>query len=169
MSAKGKIAAWALSLSAVGLLSLIDHEGYTSTAVIPIPGDRPTIGFGSTFKEDGSPVRMGETITPQRALSRTLAHIQKDETQLKKCVTAPLSQAEYDILVNFAYWRGSAGACRSEVVRQINVGQYINACAAYLNLDSRRAAGKDCAIKENKCRGVWLRAQERHQKCMEAQ
>lgn len=159
----------ALALSAAGLVGIVSHESYTSTAVIPIPGDRPTVGFGSTFKEDGSAVKMGDTTTPHKALARTLHHIQKDETALKKCVTAPMSQQEYDILVDFAYWRGAGGACRSEVVRHINAGRYADACAAYLNLDSRRAAGKDCSITVNKCRGVWLRAQERHTRCMEAQ
>ena len=70
---------------------------------------------------------------------------------------------------DFAYWRGSGGACRSEVVKAINRGDYAASCNAYLNLDSRRAAGKDCSLPGSGCRGVWLRAQERHKKCMEAQ
>lgn len=161
--------AGALALSAAGLVGIVSHEGFTSSAVIPIPGDRPTVGFGSTFRDDGSPVRMGDTITPQRALARSLSHIQRDETRLRQCVTGPLSQVEYDVLVDFAYWRGAGGACRSDVVKHINAGRYADACAAYLNLDSRRAAGKDCADPANKCRGVWLRAQERNAKCMGAQ
>lgn len=159
----------ALSLSASALVGLALKESYTPAAVIPIPGDRPTVGFGSTFDEHGRPVKLGDTITPPKALARTLAHIQKDETRLKQCVTAPLTQAEYDVLVDFAYWRGAGGACRSDVVKHINAGRYADACAAYLSLDGRRAAGKDCAIAANKCRGVWLRAQERNAKCMEAQ
>jgi lysozyme len=159
----------ALALSAAGFIGIVMHEGYSDTAIIPIKGDRPTIGFGSTFNEDGSQVKIGDTITPQKAMRKSIAHIGKDELKLKRCVTGELSQAEYDILVDFAYWRGSTGACRSEVVKNINAGNYLAACEAYLNEDSRRAAGRDCKIKENNCRGVWLRAQERHKKCMEAQ
>jgi len=48
----------ALSLSAAGLVGLVLHENYTGTAVIPTQGDRPTIGHGSTFHEDGTPVKM---------------------------------------------------------------------------------------------------------------
>lgn len=169
MSAKQRIAVAALSFSAAGLLALVGHEGYTDNAVVPIPGDRPTIGFGSTLNPDGTPVKMGDIVTPQKALRMSMAHIGKDEASLRQCVTGELSQAEYDILVDFAYWRGTGGACRSDVVRHINAGRYADACAAYLNLDSRRAAGKDCADPANRCRGVWLRAQERHAKCMEAQ
>lgn len=159
----------ALALSAAGLIGLVSQEGYTDKAIIPVPGDRPTMGFGSTFNHDGSPVKMGDTTTPQKALRMSLAHIGKDELQLKRCVTGELSQAEYDILVDFTYWRGRGGACRSEVVQRINEGDYIASCQAYLNLDSRRATGKDCSLPGSGCRGVWVRAQDRYKKCMEAQ
>jgi len=164
-----RIAVGALSLSAAGLIALVMDEGFTGRAVIPIPGDRPTVGFGSTFNPDGSPVKMGDTAMPQKALRMSLAHIGKDELNLKRCVTGELSQVEYDTLVNFAYWRGSGGACRSEVVKQINVGNHAASCEAYLNLDSRRAAGRDCKDPLNRCRGVWLRAQERHAACVAEQ
>lgn len=159
----------ALTLSAAGLISLVMQESYTDKAVVPIPGDRPTVGFGSTFNADGSPVKIGDTTTPPKALRMSLAHIGKDELKLKRCVSGDLNQVEYDTLMDFSYWRGSGGACRSEVVMHINAGNYVAACGAYLNLDSRRAAGKDCKDPANRCRGVWLRAQERHAKCMAAQ
>jgi lysozyme len=91
-----------LTLSAAALVTLVMHEGYTDKAVIPIPGDRATVGFGSTFNPDGSPVKMGDTVTPQKALRMSLVHIGKDELNLKRCVTGELTQVEYDTLVNFA-------------------------------------------------------------------
>lgn len=157
----------ALALSAAAFGGLVLQEGYTDKAVVPIPGDRPTVGFGSTFDDQGKPVKMGDTITAPKAVARSLAHIAKDETALKACVTAPLSQVEYDVLVDFSYNFGTATACKSSMVRLANAGDYAGACAAYLRY--KFAAGKDCSIPANKCRGVWLRAQERHAKCMEAQ
>jgi GH24 family phage-related lysozyme (muramidase) len=157
----------ALSLSAAAFGGLVLKEGFTTQAVIPIPGDRPTVGFGSTFDDKGLPVRMGDTITAPQAVLRSLAHIAKDETALKACVTGALSQSEYDILVGFAYQTGTAAACKSSMVRHINAGRYADSCAAYLRY--RFAAGRDCSDPASRCRGVWLRTQERHQKCMEAQ
>jgi len=157
----------ALSLSAAAFGGLVLKEGYTDRAVIPIPGDRATVGFGSTFDDRGQPVQMGDTITAPQAVLRSLAHIAKDESALKACVTAPLSQAEYDGLVEFSYQFGTGTACRSSMVRHINAGRYADACAAYLRY--RFATGKDCSDPANKCRGVWLRTQERHAKCMAAQ
>ena len=166
---KKRAAIASLALSAAGLVAIVSHEGYRDKAYIPVPGDRPTVGFGSTFHPDGSPVKMGDSVTPQKALRMSLAHIGKDELNLKRCVKGDLYPGEYDILVDFAYWRGSGGACRSDVVRHINAGNYTAACEAYLNLDSRRAAGRDCKEPDSGCRGVWLRAQKRYSDCMELQ
>lgn len=158
----------ALSLSAVAFIGLVTHEGYKESAYIPTVGDKYTIGFGSTFRDDGSPVRMGDTITPPQALARTLAHIEKDESALRQCVTAPLHQREYDLLVDFSYQYGAKATCASSMVRLVNAGQYAQACGAYLRY--RFAAGYDCSTPGNKrCMGVWTRQLNRYTSCMEAQ
>lgn len=153
----------ALSLSAAGFVGLVAHEGYTDTAVIPVKGDRPTVGFGSTFRDDGTPVQMGDRITAPQAVARSYNHISKDETRLKQCIKAPLYQWEYDTLVNHAYQYGSAATCGSEVVKLVNQGRYAEACEAYKNW--KMVAKRDCSIRSNNCYGVWLRSLERVNKC----
>lgn len=162
MSTRIKIAG--LGASAALLVALVTNEGYTDKAVIPVKNDRPTIGFGSTTKEDGTPVRMGDTTTPVQALQRTLAHIQADESGIKRCVTAPLTQAEYDTLVDFAYQYGTAALCKSTVVKLANAGDYAGSCQAYGKF--RYVAGRDCSVRSNGCYGVWTRQQARISKCM---
>lgn len=162
----------ALSLSAAALVGLIAHEGYTDRAVVPVEGDRPTIGFGSTFREDGSAVQMGDKITPQKAVARTLGHIQKDERGIKSCVTGPLSQGEYDLMADFSYQYGTAALCKSSIVKEANAGNYKASCDGYLKY--RFVAGYDCSTlidgKPNKrCWGVWTRSKERFDKCMAEQ
>jgi GH24 family phage-related lysozyme (muramidase) len=158
-----------LVLSAGGLVGVVAQEGYTDKAVIPTKNDRPTVGFGSTYREDDSPVAMGDTITPQKALARTLAHIEKDEARLKGCVTAPLSQAEYDLLVDFSYQYGVAATCASTMVRQLNAGNYAAACSGYTLY--KFSGGFDCSLPPNAriCGGVWTRNQERQRRCLAAQ
>lgn len=158
-----RIAIAALSLSAAGFVSLVAHEGYSDRAIIPIKGDRPTVGFGSTFRDDGTPVQMGDTITPPEAVKRSFAHIAKDESRLKQCVKAPLHQWEYDALVDHAYQYGATATCNSSIVRLINQERYAEACDAYLRW--KYAAGLDCSIRSNGCYGAWLRSQERQRKC----
>ncbi len=152
-----------LALSAAGFVGLVAHEGYSDSAVIPVAGDRATVGFGSTFNEDGTPVKMGDKITPPKAVQRSYAHIAKDEVVLKGCVKAPLHPWEYDTLVNHAYQYGPAATCSSEVVKLINAGKYAEACDAYKNW--RFAYKRDCAIRSNGCYGVWTRALERVASC----
>lgn len=191
MTVKQRFAVGILSLSAVAFVNLMQEEWYTGTAIIPAKGDRPTVGFGSTFDEQGRPVKMGDTITPVRAVQRSLAHIQKDESALKQCVTAPLSQVEYDTLVNHEYQYGAVATCKSPMVRSVNAGDYEAACTGYLSyryMTSPTALGSgwtpyqfdaqgratrwrfDCSTPGNKvCSGVWKRSQGRYQACMAAQ
>lgn len=162
-----------LSLSAAGFAALIGSEGFTDRPVLPTAGDRPTIGFGSTFREDGTPVTMADPqITPPRAVVRSLAHIQRDESQLRACVSQPLSQVEYDLLVDFTYQYGADTTCRSSMVRFVNQGMYREACEAYLLY--RFAGGYDCSTlidgrPNRRCWGVWARSQERRDRCLGAQ
>jgi lysozyme len=70
-----------LALSAAGLVAIVGQEGYSSKATIPVAGDVPTIGFGTT-----AGVRLGDTTTPQRALGRALRDISTFEGALKQCM-----------------------------------------------------------------------------------
>ena len=114
----------ALTLSASALVGIAPHEGYRDTAYIPVAGDVPTIGFGTT---EG--VKMGDRITPPKTLARALTDVQKFEGALKKCVHVPLHQYEYDAFVSLAYNIGSGAFCGSTLVRKLNAGDYTEACA----------------------------------------
>jgi len=157
----------ALSLSAAGFVGILANEGYTEQAIVPTKNDRPTVGFGSTFRPDGSPVMLGDTITPAEAVQRSFKHIERSESGLKACVTGALSQAEYDVLVDFAYQYGVSATCRSSMVRHINAGRYSESCDAYLLY--KFSGGFDCSTPGNRvCAGVWARNLERRAKCVAA-
>lgn len=113
----------ALVLSAAGLVGIVQWEGYSSTAYVPVPGDVPTIGFGTT-----AGVKPGDTITPQAALVRALADVSKFEGALRECVRVPLHQWEYDVAVSFSYNVGSKAFCSSTLVRKWNAGDYEGGC-----------------------------------------
>lgn len=169
---RARIAIAALTLSAAELVGIAVWEGFTDVAVIPTKGDRPTVGFGMTQREDGSPVQMGDRTTPVKALQRTLAYTATADEKIKKCVTADLHQAEYDQMQDFGYQFGIPTLCKSSMVALANAGQYRQSCEAYLQY--RFAAGYDCSTlvdgqPNKRCWGVWTRQQGRYKKCMEAQ
>ena len=158
----------ALSASAALVVSLWVSEGYTDKAIIPVQGDKPTYGFGMTFRADGTPVQMGDKTNPIEAIQRSLNHIQKDEAGIKKCVTVPLSQVEYDLMVDFAYQYGVPALCKSTMVKKANKGDYKGSCAGYLQY--KKVSGYDCSTPGNKrCWGVWQRSVDRYHICMESQ
>lgn len=163
-----RVAIGALAFSATGLISLALNESYTDRAIIPTKGDVPTLGFGTTTRPDGSPVQMGDRTNPVDALQRKQRDLVKFEGAVKKCVTVPLHQAEYDVYVDMAYNIGTAGFCGSSIVKRLNAQDYAGACDAILMW--RRVGPQDCSVPGNKiCAGLWTRRLQSHAKCMEAQ
>lgn len=156
-----------LTLSAAAFGGLVVNESYTDKAVIPTKNDRPTVGFGSTFNADGSAVKLGDRITPPQAVVRSLAHIAKDETGIKACVTGALSQKEFDLLIDFSYQYGVAATCKSSIVRHYNAGNYAQACEAYTQY--KYSGGYDCSTPGNRiCAGVYTRSLARRDACKAA-
>lgn len=152
-----------LALSAAALVALVGHEGYTDRAVIPVKGDVPTIGFGTT-----AGVKMGDATTPPQALARALTDAQRFEGALKECVRVPLAQREYDAYIQFSYNVGSSAFCRSTLVQRLNTADYSGACGELLRW--RFFQGKDCALPENArlCGGLAARRQAEYRQCMGA-
>lgn len=144
----------ALGVSGIALIGLLVAEGYRETAYVPVPGDVPTIGFGTTQN-----VRMGDRITVPQALNRALLDVQKFEGAIKKCVAVPLHQYEYDAYVSLAYNIGEGAFCRSTLVRVLNQKDYYGACKQILRWD--KFQGKPL-------RGLTLRREKEYAMCMGA-
>jgi len=140
-----------LAVSASAFVAIVMHEGYSDTAIIPVPGDVPTIGFGTT-----GGVKPGDHITPPRAVARALADMQKFEGAIKQCVKAPLAQYEYDAAVSLSYNIGGAAFCRSSVVSKWNAGDYAGGCEAILLYDK---------FKGKPLKGLTVRRQAEYRQC----
>lgn len=120
-----RIAVAGLVLSAATLVGIATQEGYKQEAYIPVPGDVPTIGFGTT---EG--VKMGDSTTPVRALNRLLNEVDSVYANgVRKCVTAPLYQHEFSAYVSLTYNIGVSAFCNSTLVKKLNQEQYSEACA----------------------------------------
>lgn len=160
-------------LSAAALIGLATHENYTEAATIPTKGDRPTLGFGSTFHADGRPVRLGERTNPVQALRILRAHLAREEPAFRASLPGvALNQAEYDVYMDWVYQFGIANWQGSSMRRNLLRGQHEAACHSLLRW--RKAGGYDCSTlvdgKPNRrCWGVWERQLERHTACMGAQ
>jgi lysozyme len=141
-----------LALSAAAFVGLIVAEGWSDTPIIPVKGDVPTIGFGTT---DG--VKAGDKITPVQGVKLALRDVTKFEGAIRQCVKVPLSQNEYDVWVNFTYNIGASAFCNSTAVRLMNEGKYREACDQMLRW---------VYVKGNKVQGLVNRRQKEHAQCI---
>lgn len=119
-----------VALSAAALVALAGYEGYTDKAVIPVPGDKPTNGFGTT-----GGVKIGDKTTPTRALVRLLSDADKDAAAVRRCAPVPLYQYEFDAYVTLTYNIGPGAFCRSTLVKRLNALDYGGACDEILKWD----------------------------------
>jgi len=153
----------ALVLSATGLAYIAQREDYSERAYPdPVHGTRvATIGFGTT-----QGVKMGDKTTPVRALIRLRTDASDAERALKRCISAPMFQYEWDAFVALGHNAGTTAVCMntdrtgpSTIVRRLQVGDYTGACDAILLYDRVGTVTKPqdrCSHPDNRtCRGVW--------------
>jgi lysozyme len=141
-----------LGISGIALVGLLVAEGYRDNAYIPVAGDVPTIGFGTTQN-----VRMGDKITVPQALNRALDDVQKFEGAMKRCVKVPLHQYEYDAYLSLTYNIGEGAFCRSTLVRLLNQQRYDEACKQILRWDN---------FQGKPLRGLTIRREKEYAMCI---
>ena len=140
MDTRQRIAAGALIVSLAGVAGIAGWEGYTDRAIIPIPGDVPTIGHGTTVYPDGTPVKLGDKTTRKQAVEFMRHDLDVFEQGVRRCVKVPLTQNEYDAYVSLTYNIGVGAFCGSTLLRILNTGNYSAACAQISRWN--RAQGK---------------------------
>lgn len=141
-----------LVLSAGTLVSIALHEGYRPEAYTPVPGDVPTIGFGTT---EG--VKTGDRISVERALVKLMADASKFEQAVKECAPVPMYQHEFDAYVSLTYNIGATAFCGSTLAKKLNSGDYLGACKEILRWDK---------FKGKALPGLTKRRNEEYAKCI---
>ncbi|MDC5399611.1 glycoside hydrolase family protein [Acinetobacter baumannii] len=168
MSNKTKYVAAFLAASAAFFVGVKNDEGFTSKPVVPVKGDRPTQGHGSTFKPDGSPVKITDPPITRATADKWLRNdVAKREVAFKDSLKGvKLSQTEYDLYLDFTYQYGIGAWSGSSMLKNLKIGKYKAACESLLKW--KYVAKRDCSIRSNGCYGVWVRQVDRYQECMGA-
>lgn len=95
-------------------------EGFMPEAYL-CPAGVPTIGYGSTFYEDGEKVKMtDEKIDRDRAYLILLHHVKDVEAQVKKVLKHELNPNQLGALISFTYNLGIGNLKRSTMLILIN-------------------------------------------------
>jgi lysozyme len=79
-----------------------------------------TIGFGSTFYENGAKVKQGDTITQARAESLLLITANKFAVEVRKLVKSNLNEKQMAALISFAFNLGMGALQKSTLLKLVN-------------------------------------------------
>lgn len=114
-----------ITISASLLVGIAANEGYKSSAYAD-SGGVYTIGYGET-----KGVKPTDKTTPDRALIVLEKSVNAYAKGVRDCITAPLSQGEFNALVDAAYNAGTRAVCKSPMVKKFNALDYQGACESF--------------------------------------
>ncbi len=116
-----------LSYSDQGLALTEQFEGLRLTAYQDSVG-KWTIGYGHT----GADVTPGLTITQEQASALLLQDVASAVAAVNRLVTVPLTQNQFDALVDFTFNAGQGNLASSTLLRELNAGNTAGAAAQFL-------------------------------------
>ena len=118
------------------------YEGWSPVAYVPIKDDVLTLGYGSTMHPNGEPIKLGDKIDRKTANLYLQHDLDKFKQGISKCVSAPLSQNEFNAYLSLSYNIGSSAFCSSSIPYKLNHGQYKEACITILAFNKMRDTSK---------------------------
>jgi lysozyme len=91
-----------------------------------------TIGVGHLIKED-EPHLLKATLTDEEVFNLFKADLSQCDAAITANVKVPLNQNQYDALYSLCFNIGASNFAKSEVVKNLNAGNYQKAADAILN------------------------------------
>ena len=137
-----------LNVSENGLMHIANAEGCRQQAY-QCSAERWTIGLGHAIK-----VKAGEAWSEEEIAIAFIDDIENAETVVKRLITQPATQGEFDMMVSFVFNLGAGNFAKSTLLKKFNSGDK-SACDEYLNWIF--VSGKDCRKAESKCHGILSR------------
>lgn len=101
------------------------------------PAGKWTIGYGSC-----KGVRSGMKITKEEAELRLREDLRTAEADVKRYVTVPLTQGQYDALVSFVFNLGAGNFRSSTLLKKLNQGLYNDVPEQIMRWNKARVGGK---------------------------
>lgn len=128
-----------MKLSMEGLQLIKQQEGFRGRTYLDVAGF-PTIGYGHRLIHSDS---FPDGIDEAQAAEILAADVRDAEQAVGHLVKVPLTQGQFDALVDFCFNLGSGRLAGSTLLRVLNGGHYTDAAEQLLRWD--HAGGKECA------------------------
>jgi lysozyme len=128
-----------MKLSTTGMELLKNSEGFRSRVYLDVAG-LPTIGYGHRLlHRDSFPNGIDE---PQAA-NLLACDVRDAEQAVERLVKAPLTQGQFDALVDFCFNLGAGRLTASTLLKCLNAGRYDEAVEQLLLWD--HTGGQECS------------------------
>jgi len=120
-----------MNLSAAGLKLLKDSEGFRDRTYLDVAGI-PTIGYGHRLVHpECYPLGINEA----QAEVILLLDVRETQQAVERLVKVPLTQGQFDALVDFTYSLGAGRLAVSTLLSDLNARKYDDAAAQLLRWD----------------------------------
>jgi lysozyme len=128
-----------MKFSAAGLELLKRSEGFRDRTYLDMAG-YPTIGYGHRLLH---PESFPRGVSQEQAAEILISDVRDAEQAVQRLVKVPLTQGQFDALVDFCFNLGSGKLAESTLLKDLNAGQYDAASEQLLRWD--HAGGQECA------------------------
>lgn len=108
-----------MKLNDAGKNIIKTYEGCKLSAYI-CPAGKITIGYGNTFYEDGSPVKLKDRISQVKANDLFNIVVNSFEIDVLKLIKVPINENQFSALVSFAYNTGISNFKKSTLLKLVN-------------------------------------------------
>ena len=130
-----------MKISIRGLELIKDFEGFSSTSYLDVV-NIPTIGWGNTFYEDGTKVKLGDQISKTDALKLLEVVANRDfADKIFPSIKVKVTQSQFDAMVSLAYNIGAGAFLKSTLLKKVNAGDFAGAGEEFLRWN--KANGKE--------------------------
>lgn len=111
---KSRLVVTALVLSSAGAGAIVAHEGMRKTAYVD-PVGVVTVCAGHT-----ATAKLGQVKTPAECEELLKRDVKHAENAIKRLVTVPLTQGQFDALTSFVFNVGETAFAKSTLLRKVN-------------------------------------------------
>jgi lysozyme len=128
-----------MKFSAAGMELLKRFEGFRNRVYLDVAG-LPTIGYGHRLLHSDS---FPNGIDEPQAANLLACDVRDAEQAIERMVKAPLTQGQFDALVDFTFNLGAGRLASSTLLKSLNAGRYDDAAEQLLRWD--HAGGQENA------------------------
>jgi lysozyme len=128
-----------MKFSAEGMELLKRSEGFRNRVYLDVAG-YPTIGYGHRLLH---PESFSNGIDEPQAANLLSCDVRDAEQAVQRLVKAPLTQGQFDALVDFTFNLGAGKLSGSSMLKAVNAGRYDEAVEQLLRWD--HAGGNEVA------------------------